>query len=45
MREMRDPGCDNDNVSPTPAQRAQAARIAAELAALGFALPAPSPTG
>ncbi len=28
---MRDPGCDNDNVSPTPAQQAQAARIAAEL--------------
>ena len=39
MREMRDPGCDNDNVSPTPAQQAQATRIAAELAALGFALP------
>jgi len=36
---MRDPGCDNGNVSPTPAQQAQAARIAAELAALGFALP------
>ena len=32
-------GCDNDDVSPTPAQQAQAARIAAELAALGFALP------
>ena len=45
MREMRDPGCDNEGVSPTPAQQAQAARIAAELAALGFALPAPSPTG
>ena len=39
MRETGDPGCDNDNVSPTPAQQAQAARIAAELAALGFALP------
>ena len=39
MREMRDPGCDNGSVSPTPAQQAQAARIAAELAALGFALP------
>ena len=42
MREMRDPGCENDNVSPTPAQQAQAARIAAEIAALaktGFALP------
>ena len=36
---MRDPGCDNQNVSPTRAQQAQAARIAAELAALGFALP------
>ena len=36
---MRDPGCDNQNVSPTPAQQAQAARIARELAALGFALP------
>jgi len=43
MREMRDPGCENDNVSPTPAQHAQAARIAAEitagLAQAGFALP------
>ena len=34
---MRDPGCDNENVSPTPAQQSEAARIAAELAALGFA--------
>ena len=32
------PGCDNDNVPPTPGQQAQATRIAAELAALGFAL-------
>ena len=39
MRETGDFGCDNDDVSPTPAQQAQAARIAAELAALGFALP------
>jgi hypothetical protein len=39
MRERGDPGCDNDNVSPTPAQQAQAARIAAEIASLGFALP------
>ncbi|HUZ26257.1 MAG TPA: DUF6788 family protein [Streptosporangiaceae bacterium] len=42
MPEMRDPGCDNENVSPTPAQRAQATRIARELAGLartGFALP------
>ena len=36
---MGDPGCDNENVPPTPAQKAQAARIARELAALGFALP------
>ena len=39
---MMDPGCDNENVSPTPAQQAQAARIARELADLastGFALP------
>ncbi|MGE5289370.1 MAG: DUF6788 family protein [Micromonosporaceae bacterium] len=39
MREMPDSRCDNDNVSPTPAQRAQARRIARELAGLGFALP------
>ena len=39
MRETRDAGCDNDGVPPTPAQQARAARIAAELAALGFALP------
>jgi hypothetical protein len=39
MRETGDSGCDNDDVSPTPAQQAQAARIAAELAALSFALP------
>jgi hypothetical protein len=43
MREMRDPGCDNDTVSPTPAQQARAAAIAAEitarLAAASFALP------
>jgi hypothetical protein len=42
MREMRDPGCDNQNVSPTRDQQAQAARIAAEIAGLattGFALP------
>jgi Family of unknown function (DUF6788) len=40
MRETGDSGCDNDGVSPTPAQRAQARRIARELAALGFSLPA-----
>jgi hypothetical protein len=39
VREMGDPGCGNDNVSPTVAQQAQAARIAAEIASLGFALP------
>jgi hypothetical protein len=42
MPVMRDPRCDNENVSPTPAQRAQATRIARELARLartGFALP------
>ena len=42
MREMRDPGCDNQNVSPTPAQQARAARIADQIAGLartGFALP------
>jgi hypothetical protein len=39
VRETGDPGCDNEGVSPTPAQQAQAARIARELAALGFALP------
>jgi hypothetical protein len=39
MREAGDPGCDNGGVPPTPAQRAQARRIARELAALGFALP------
>lgn len=43
MRETGDPGCDNDIVSPTPAQQAQAARIAAEitarLAGVAYALP------
>jgi hypothetical protein len=43
MRQMRDPGCDNQNVSPTPAQQARAEAIAAEITALlasgGFALP------
>jgi hypothetical protein len=40
---MRDFGCDNDNVSPTPAQQARAEAIAAEitarLASISFALP------
>jgi hypothetical protein len=43
MRETGDAGCDNDNVSPTPAQKARAAAIAAEiagrLAGLPYALP------
>ena len=42
MRETGDPGSENKNVSPTPAQQARAARIAAEIADLaktGFALP------
>jgi hypothetical protein len=43
MREMRDFGCDNDSVSPTPDQQARAKAIAAEittrLASLAFALP------
>ena len=39
MREMGDPGCENRNVSPTPAQQAQATRIARDLAGTGFALP------
>jgi hypothetical protein len=43
MREMRDPGCENDSVSPTPAQQDRARRIAAEitarLAGLPYALP------
>jgi hypothetical protein len=40
---MREFGCDNENVSPTPAQRARAEAIAAEitarLAGAAFALP------
>ncbi len=43
MREIRDPGCENKGVSPTPAQQAKAARLAAEIAArlagISFALP------
>jgi hypothetical protein len=34
-----DPRCHTENVSPTPAQRAQAARIAQAIAEIGFALP------
>ena len=42
MRVSRDPGCENDSVSPTPAQQARAAAIAAQIAGLaqaGFILP------
>jgi len=42
MRETGDAGCDNDGVSPTPAQQARAARIAAQIAETaqaGFILP------
>ena len=39
MRGTGDPRCHTENVSPTPAQRAQAARIAAAIAEIGFALP------
>jgi hypothetical protein len=42
MREMADPGCDNEGVSPTPAQHARAAAIADQIAGLvktGFSLP------
>jgi uncharacterized protein DUF6788 len=39
VRRAGDAGCDNESVSPTPAQQAQARRIARELAALSFALP------
>jgi hypothetical protein len=41
MRDTGDFGCDNDSVSPTPAQQARAAAIAAEIARLAgrFALP------
>ena len=42
MRETPHPGCENDSVSPTRAQQARAARIAAQIAELvqaGFILP------
>jgi uncharacterized protein DUF6788 len=39
MPEPGDPECQDENVSPTPAQQAQAARIARKLAQAGFALP------
>jgi hypothetical protein len=39
MSENEEPRRDNENVPPTRAQQAQAARIARELAAISFALP------
>jgi hypothetical protein len=39
MTGITDPACDDEDVSPTRGQQAEAARIAAELARLGFALP------
>jgi hypothetical protein len=39
MPGARDPSCQTGNVSPTPAQRAQAAAIAAAIAEIGFVLP------
>ena len=42
MRETPEPGCENDSVSPTPAQQARAAAIAAQIAETaraGFILP------
>jgi hypothetical protein len=41
MRDTGDFSCDNDSVSPTPAQQSRAAAIAAEIARLAgsFALP------
>jgi hypothetical protein len=49
MPGVRDLACDNDHVSPDPAQQARAAAIAAEitarLAAPPSRCPAPWPTG
>ncbi|HET9969547.1 MAG TPA: hypothetical protein VFQ68_15030 [Streptosporangiaceae bacterium] len=46
MREMPDPGRDNDTVSPAPARQARAAAITAEItarpAAVNSALPGPA---
>ena len=39
MARITDPACDDEGVSPTRGQQAEAARIAAELARLGFVLP------
>ena len=42
MRQTPEPGCENDTVSPTPAQQARAAAIAAQIAETaqaGFILP------
>ncbi len=33
---MRNPGCENNNVSPTPDQHARARRIAAEIILVQF---------
>ena len=39
IRETGDLGRENKNMPPTPAQHVRAARIAAEIASLGFVLP------
>ena len=39
MPETTGPGCQDEHVPPTPAQHAEAARIAGELAQARFALP------
>jgi hypothetical protein len=39
MPEAGEAACHHENVSSTPAQQAEAARIARELAAIGFILP------
>jgi hypothetical protein len=39
MPETGNPRCEDENVSPTPCQQAQAARIARDLAQISFALP------
>jgi hypothetical protein len=39
MPDVWDPRCQTENVSPTPAQKAHAARIAQAIAGIGFVLP------
>jgi hypothetical protein len=39
MAGTAEPPCDDENVSPTQRQKARAARIAAQLGQIGFALP------